>query len=160
VAAGVPSWAAPAGGGKVLQVVSATTTTDTTVASTTMTDTTLTASITPSSATSKIMVFVTQPADINRGTFQADAGFRLMRGATAILSYASGGAYQIYTDGSGTTNTVGKTVISLNYLDSPATTSSTTYKTQGQVSTTANSAQVRFQASSITATIILMEIGA
>jgi hypothetical protein len=58
VASGVPSWATPAagGGGKVLQVVQATSTTATTIASTTFTDTTITATITPTSATSTIMV--------------------------------------------------------------------------------------------------------
>jgi len=46
-------WAAPAGGGKVLQVVSATTSTNASTATATYIDSNLTASITPSSATSK-----------------------------------------------------------------------------------------------------------
>ena len=53
-------WAAASGGGKVLQVVFASTTTSTTVASTTFTDTTLTANITPSSASSRILAIVSQ----------------------------------------------------------------------------------------------------
>jgi hypothetical protein len=61
VAGGVPSWATPAGGGgKVLQVVYGDTTTSTTIASTSYADTGLSASITPSSATSKVLVFCAQ----------------------------------------------------------------------------------------------------
>ena len=62
-AGGVPSWATPAGGGgKVLQVVYATNASSKSVTSTTYTDTNLTASITPTSATSTILVFVNQQA--------------------------------------------------------------------------------------------------
>ena len=49
-------WATPAGGGKVLQVVSATTTTEVTSSSSTFADTGLTATITPTSATSQTEV--------------------------------------------------------------------------------------------------------
>ena len=61
VAGGVPSWATPAGGGgKVLQVVHASYSTAQASSSTTYADTGLTATITPSSATSKILVLVSQ----------------------------------------------------------------------------------------------------
>ena len=59
-------WAAPAGGGKVLQVVSGTYSTNTSIASTTFTDSGLSLSITPTSATSKILVLVTQQMKLNR----------------------------------------------------------------------------------------------
>jgi hypothetical protein len=49
---------------------------------------------------------------------------------------------------------------SANYLDSPATTSATTYKVQAKIDTTANSASIRFQYLSNVSQIILMEIGA
>ena len=55
VAGGVPAWTTPAGG-KVLQVVQATTSTETTVSTTSYTDTGLSATITPTSASSKILV--------------------------------------------------------------------------------------------------------
>ena len=52
-------WATPAGGGgKVLQVVSAVITTDTTIASTTLSDTGITLSITPTLASSKVLVMI------------------------------------------------------------------------------------------------------
>jgi len=44
------------------------------------------------------------------------------------------------------------------YLDSPATTSSTTYKTQAKLSTTANSANATFQNDGAVASITLLEI--
>ena len=46
------------------------------------------------------------------------------------------------------------------YLDSPNTTSSTTYKTQFAVESTNNSGAVDMQPDSALSTIILMEIGA
>jgi len=53
-------WAAPAGGGKVLQVVQSLTTGYIATTSTTYTDANLSATITPSSASSKILVLIMQ----------------------------------------------------------------------------------------------------
>ena len=53
-------WAAPAGGGKVLQVVQATTQTNITISSGTYTDSGITASITPSAATSSASITITK----------------------------------------------------------------------------------------------------
>ena len=101
--------------GTVLQVVNATTTTQTTSTSTSYSDTSLSASITPTSSTSKILVicsFVLYPA--NAGGAAAVVG--LNRGATLIFDQAG-------------YNNVGSSQITsaFNYLDSPSTTSSTTY---------------------------------
>jgi hypothetical protein len=156
---------AAGGGGKVLQVVSATTSTSTTIASTTFTDTTLTASITPTAATSKILILTTQQMTTERGIGQyAQAGgIKLLRGATVVYTPATIGFLQYNTDWQGS-GEVGKLrgLVSLSYLDSPATTSATTYKTQGAVVDTSNNGQVKFQhggADSV-GSIILMEIGA
>jgi hypothetical protein len=46
------------------------------------------------------------------------------------------------------------------YLDSPATTSATTYKMQGAVFSTANSGACNFQYGNNPSTITLLEIGA
>jgi len=66
VAGGVPSWATPAagGGGKVLQVVNATYATSTTNSTSTYADTGLSATITPSSASSKVLVLVIKQVDL------------------------------------------------------------------------------------------------
>jgi hypothetical protein len=153
VTGGVPVWAAPAGGGKVLQVVQGTTTTATTVTSGAFTDTTLTATITPSSVSSKIMVIIAQYYKSTSAGSGTAYGFQIktLRGATQI-----GGDYFDYLSGlsAGTYNKFGMWNFSI--LDSPATTSATTYKTQlrNEVGT------VIAQVDSKNSYIILMEIGA
>jgi len=155
-------WAAPAGGGKVLQVVQATTTTATTIASTSFTDTTLSASITPSSATSKILVMYTQAIRTERdsGAFSQGAGIQVVRNSTVVFIPADSFRAASSTDWSN--SEVGKLglITSGSYLDSPATTSATTYKTQARAGFSTNNGQIKLQESGNTSSIILMEIGA
>ena len=121
--------ALPSGlGGKVLQVVSTTKTDTFSTASTSFVDVTgLSVSITPSSASNKILVI----ASVYGGNASQYSFARLMRDSTAISigdangSNTRGSFTNFYTaDGS---NFKGG---SQNFLDSPATTSSTTYKVQ------------------------------
>ena len=151
-------WAAPAGGGKVLQVVSATTTTSTNIASTNMTDTTITATITPTAATSKILILLDGIHSIYRASDDIHCAVDLLRGATVIQDFFNQGGGGI--DAAGTTAIEIVKNFSLNYLDSPNTTSATTYKLQARVSTTANSGQVTWQHETSPSTITLLEIGA
>jgi hypothetical protein len=146
-------WAAAAGGGKVLQVVNASSTTATTVTTSTYTDGTITASITPTSATSKILAIVDFPTYFLKtatGTFIV-GNFRLNRGATEIalapqlLEGASANAMGIQYK---------QTFI---VMDSPATTSSTTYMVQANITT---GAQIRIGLAGALGSITLMEIGA
>jgi len=156
VTGGVPVWATPAGGGKVLQVVTATTATGVTVASTSYTDTGLTASITPSSASSRILVLVSQPSAAVRDNASLTIYTSLNRGATLVweaITIASN------TTASSTDSNLAS-VVGISYLDSPATTSSITYKTQGKAGTTANNGSARYQYGDFTSTITLLEIGA
>jgi len=150
-------WAAPAGGGKVLQVVQGTTTTATTIASTTLTDTTITASITPSSASSKVLVILTGQFAASRSTTNVYVKAALKRGATTIADYP-GNNYAGYNIPSGISYL--HLTQSIVYLDSPATTSSTTYKLQSAVEDTGSSGQVVYQNSSSQSQIVLLEIGA
>ena len=160
VAGGVPTWAAPAGGGKVLQVVQGTTTTQVTVATTTFTDSTLTATITPSSATSKILVLTSEQVSAFRTIAGAGARVRLLRDSTTIWGdSATGISFSIYADPSASA-LQNIQYFCINYLDSPATTSAVTYKTQGRAETTADSGELEFHKASNSNTIILMEIGA
>lgn len=153
-------WATPAGG-KVLQVVSATTTTSTVISSTTLTDTTITATITPTLSTSKILVICSVNSRVLRNNVKAAGGLILLRGATTIADYNNGGYNWIFPDcrASGTQISLGMSG-AINYLDSPATTSATTYKIQGRVEDTADSSTITFQYTSTPSTITLMEIGA
>ena len=150
-------WVAPAASGKVLQVVQGTTTTATTIASTTLTDTTISASITPSSATSKVLVILTGQFAASRATTNVYIKAALKRGATTIADYP-GNNYAGYNIGSGSAYL--HLTQSIVYLDSPSTTSSTTYKLQSAVEDAANSAQVVYQNSNSQSQIVLLEIGA
>jgi hypothetical protein len=159
VSSGAPAWVTPAGGGgKVLQVVQGVTTTETTITSTSLTDTTITATITPTSATSKILVMITSHAASYRDADGQYSGAAVLRGATTIMNYATDKFGGIGAGGA--TFMFNRRFVTINYLDSPATTSATTYKLQASISTTANSAYLTFQGSSSPSTIILMEIGA
>ena len=164
VSGGVPTWATPAGGGgKVLQVVQGTTTTETTVASTSFTDTTLSASITPSANTSKVLVMVTQNLQSYADAAATGGSVRLLRDATSVYSMDANGYNTYYITANTLSSPLSSSiiiVISFMYLDSPATTSSTTYKTQTRTYSTANGRYSKAQPESVQSNIILMEIGA
>lgn len=149
-------WAAAAAGGKVLQVIQATTSTETAINTTTMTDTTITATITPSATTSRILVLVDMNYYFDVAATAKAIATQLVRGSTAIFTDGTGN--------SGTLTAVGATVIALGnripitYLDSPATTAATTYKVQAN--TTVTTGNFKAQSNSATSSIILLEIGA
>jgi len=148
-ARGIAKASVPAG--SVLQVVNATYSTETSSSSSTYADTGLTATITPTSASSKILVLVSQ-VGVAKFTSDTAVGVRLLRGSTTIVQIESfSGA-----NGSVLPNYVGSA--SSTFLDSPATTSATTYKTQ--FNSVSNTASVKVQVSSVTSTITLMEIAA
>lgn len=115
------------GTGKILQVVS-TTKTDTFSASTsnTFTDITgLSVSITPSSVSSKVLVLVSL---IGGATANGVANVQLLRGSTAICIGDAAGS-RTRASASVDSNGLDQAFsTSVNYLDSPATTSATTYK--------------------------------
>lgn len=154
-------WAAPAGGGKLLQVVGATYSTSTTISSTTMTDSGLSATITPTSASSKILVISFQACTTSASDRSGFSSFRLLRGATSVWSGegTTNTSYGIL-DGSSSDYAELRMYFTLNYLDSPATTSATTYKTQGRLENTSASASMKMNYEGITSSMILMEIGA
>ena len=119
--------------GNVLQVVSATKTDTFSTTSTSLVDVTgLSVSITPTSATSKILVFVVASG----GGLEATNGMNLalLRGATQIsLGDASGSRSRGFGGNQQISNAL-HTNTSV-FLDSPATTSATTYKVQASVNT-------------------------
>ena len=80
-----PEWAAAGGGGKVLQVVTGTTTTDTGVtADTTFSDTGLTADITCAATSSKVLVIIQQTLQYSRDTAEQFGYYNLMRDSTEV----------------------------------------------------------------------------
>ena len=149
VAGGVPSWATPAGGGKVLQVINFTTTTGTGATTSTFVDTAITATITPSSSASKVLIFA--DVDLQKDNNDASIGTKLLRGATDILTMTKQAGYT----GNSNFNNIG--ISGITYLDSPATTSATTYKIQVN---SATGSSVAVNAGGGRSSITLMEIGA
>ena len=142
--------ALPAGvGGKVLQIVGATTVTETSTTSTTYVDTNLTASITPSSTSSKIYISLSGVVDDDQATNNPQIS--LFRGATDIFSSTISGFAATYSSSGRQASSVG-----LAHLDSPSTTSSTTYTVKIKQPGGPNT--VKFCAISTTASMVLMEI--
>lgn len=145
-------WATPAGG-KVLQVVNVINNTFAQSTTTTYADTPLSATITPTSATSKVLVLVTQ--DIGKSNTNSTINLKVMRGSTSIVG-SQAVELGLYT---GTL----MEMYSFNYpftvLDSPATTSATTYKTQFAVRAGGTGA-VFVAGQGSYSTMTLLEIGA
>ena len=152
-------WAALPASGKVLQVVEGTNAVETGSTSSTFADTGLSVSITPSAASSKVLIIVAQTLGyFTTAAEEVNAKYRLMRDATSIMSadYAVVGSFV------GTGSPAEGRMFSYNSLtklDAPNTTSAVTYKTQLARRTGPN-ATVYTEFGSAPATIIAMEIGA
>lgn len=132
--------------GKILQVVQTTDTGRRDSTSATFADTVNTASITPTSTSNKVLVVVYE-GQCYKNANDTQLDFQLLRGATSIFTYSG--------------LNIGAVVDSTNptivYLDSPATTSSTTYKTQFRNRDAAGTVSVNDNS---TAVMILMEVAA
>jgi hypothetical protein len=99
------------------------------------------------------MVFVT--LSVYKDTSNTAAQFKLLRGATTVATLDNVGY-------NGATSGIDVGTTSINYLDSPATTSATTYKVQ--FASAANSSRViinrGYSVDDNSCSITLMEIGA
>jgi hypothetical protein len=144
-ATALPSAALPTG--CVLQVVQGTYNSPASASTSTFVDSGITTSITPKFSTSKILV-IAYLGMCSKSASDTQLNLRIQRSGGTIFSAAS------MNQGAATALTSNPTLV---YLDSPSTTSSTTYLVQlanrdnaGGVSTNANG----------TATITLMEIAA
>jgi len=147
-ATALPKAALPAG--CILQVVQGTTTSvGTSTNNSTWISTNLSASITPLSATSKILI-LGQHGSVRINSASNGISIRIVRNSTAIAQPVSELLY----------NTNGIDVMApFQYLDSPATTSSTTYSTDFKLLTgTGGTGQIN--ANSVPAYITLMEVAA
>jgi len=141
----VPFQKMPAG--SVLQVVNATYNTFSSTLSTTYVDSGLTATITPSSASSKILVL----GNLNGIWLASAASYlktRVIRDTTGLTEFAGAAGYS--ASGGASAESTGT-----NQLDSPNTTSAVTYKIQVM---TATGAQVAWCNNQSLSSITLMEI--
>ena len=134
--------------GHVVQVVVGTLSTQTTTTSTSLVDTGLTASITPSSSSNKILVLATLTgAGVASG---AGVRMKLFRGSTDLGFISNTGTYN------GSANKVDlEHGWSVSVLDTPSTTSSTTYKIQHSITTNGT---VYISGGTSISSITLMEI--
>jgi hypothetical protein len=143
------AWVAP---GMLLQVVNATTSTDTSESAGNYADVTgLTANITPLYSNSKIIVMVSVNGVHKTATGNFGVSLRLMRGATQLKEFSDAFGYGMTTSADAYLGSS-----SYTHYDSPATTSSTTYKVQLKTYGTPNTASVNKANSE--SSITLMEI--
>jgi hypothetical protein len=143
------TWAsAAAGGGKVLQIVTGTTTTQVDISSTTLVDTGLTAAITCAATSSKVLVLISQSVDHNS---RSVGRLVIFRDATNIWDFIGVGDVDNQ-----------RTYHFIPFLDSPSSTSELTYKTQ--MSRFDQSGTINVQRNddgeASKSTILLVEIGA
>lgn len=138
------------GGGKILQVVQGTSSTQTSSTSTSYVTTGLSATITPSSSSNQVLVVANTGAQCNNANNHVV--FSLFRGSVAGTNLGNGnnGGTQIYPGIYATA--------SISFLDSPSTTSAQTY-TLG-MRTNGATTSVIAQNGNSTGTILLIEVSA
>lgn len=134
---------------RIKQIVSGSTVTEVSSSSTTYTDTTLTATITPSSATSKIIV-IYQQGSIRKsaGNSNSAIDLKLVRNSTDLAFH-----YGLYTNSALELRVSGFGGI---VYDEPASTSALTYKTQFRNGLAVDGVTVQIQNSR--GSIILIEV--
>ena len=149
------------GGGKLLQAVTASSTSATFVYNTTFADSGLSASITPSATSSKILVFVTQHYIVRRSSSSLGGSITLYRGSTKLTNDINGSdPYKIHLNITGATYVEIQGDFNTTYLDSPSTTSATTYKTMIGAAYGNNSALTGVSNDGTASYMTLLEIGA
>ena len=155
------------GVGKVLQVVSTSTTDQFSTASNTLTDCTpMTVDITPSATTSKVLVLVNMTVG---GSADNRTGIALQRDSSDIFQGADSSNRQGVTSGSQAAEDNSVYNVAFQYLDSPSSTSALTYHIQVSAQTAGSETmylnrtgtQADYQYTKETASsITVMEIGA
>jgi hypothetical protein len=144
-------WAAPAGGGKVLQVLQNTTSTSVSNSTTTYAATGLSQAITCSNTSSKVLVLLSLPIFKSEGHAQNAVGIEIKRGGTAILTTPD---VVLYTE----TTLRQYGIYTYALLDSPSSTSSQTYTVNFRNRNATSQVVVCYESSP--ASLILQEIGA
>jgi len=125
------------------------------ITSSSFTDTALSASITPKATSSKILIIVRHnPLTYAPGTIPF-AHYQLLRGSTVLTGPAASGHKA--DDHPSDNNAYNTIPIVFNYLDSPSTTSATTYKTQA--SYVGSSSGYTWTGYYALSTMTLMEVG-
>jgi len=142
--------------GSVLQVVNTIYSTYVSNSTSTYANTNVTATITPKFATSKILVIHSSQYAKNESNNSNAIAINLVRNGTQIVELALD---LLYTGAAGGNALSNNGMSTCTYMDSPASTSALTYRTQFKNSG-ANSAVVYAQVNNTPGTMILMEIAA
>jgi len=144
---------------RMLQVVNATYSTAETTSSNTFSATSLSASITPSDSANKVLIFADIPFSSLRPPSGNNSGigqYEITKGGTQILQSNS-----IWQNGATSTNIRLVSHVTLVYLDSPATTSATTYGIgHRQQNGTLTTFPLDNFSNTTTGTLVLMEVSA
>ena len=147
----IPTTGVPTGGGGgIVQVVQASTSTQVSINAPTYADTGLSATITPRFSTSKILVLTNhQVYAVSTGAHNFFFGIRILRDSTTIFTPVSDGSgpFDFGTNLNVLTGNrywYDRTLLP-EVLDSPNTTSAVTYKTQCRTYSVANNSTVNFQ---------------
>ena len=143
------------GTGAVLQVVQATDSTSRSTSSSSWVtaSNTLTVTITPKFATSKILILSSMA--VNQTASNGDGYFTIFRNGSTNLGNSTSGFFAIYTNATYTNPF--RVSGSISYLDSPATTSATTYQLYMSTNGVGNAG---LNNESTVSTITVMEIAA
>ena len=139
--------------GGVIQVVQSTYSTAASTTSSTFTSTGLSASITPKFSTSKVLILVYIAGAVYNVSGVGNGNYQVQRGGTAVAGSSSATGSQVYINTTPTNNSL---VVSFSGLDSPATTSSTTYT----VYMNAQAGTIYAQSNNLTSYIQLLEVAA
>ncbi len=152
-------------GGKILQVVQGSTTTYTaTTNSSSYIDSTLSGTITPTAASSKILVQISQSVNLSVSSYNTGIYLRLLEGSNVIYTpepSASSQSFYFFFGGGNNSATV-KARWNLVYLHTPSYSlgNTLTYKTQQKAYTDGDTTSARTQPSSDPSYIILSEVAA
>jgi hypothetical protein len=141
--------------GGILQVVSGFTNTEiSTTAVDTWVSSGLTASITPRSTSSRILIIASQNIGIDGTTTAQDQQFNLgiFRDSTLIFGILG------FDDSRFNPVVDAAYRAGISFLDSPATTSTITYSTRGSLRLPSTTSTVRMQYSSVPSSMVLLEI--
>tara|TARA_R100000322_G_scaffold31874_1_gene20552 strand:- start:893 stop:1390 length:498 start_codon:yes stop_codon:yes gene_type:complete len=146
--------------GKVLQAVSTVdSTANQSITSTSYVDAgSLSVSITPSSSSNKVLIMATVNVQCFASHVETNGNARLVRGSTELIEYPY--AFVMEAGKSNSNRVFYNQNHTEVYLDSPSTTSSTTYKVQIRVLSSSNSNQVIYNQNSSKSVITVMEIAA
>ena len=139
-------------GGKILQIVEGSSVAEAGITTQTLTDSNLSATITPSAATSKVLVLVNQHYTIYRHDDDNNGGIVLLRDTSIIGSYLKNASDKYWGEGmdaqgSSADRVENRLRWNFTYLDTHGADGSTavTYKTQGAVYSASDDEKIQFQ---------------